>query len=169
MYLHQALPLPSSPTQRPSPIPFSSESIEPSWLSLPPWCIKSLPGWAHLPLLRPDKAALIRNRLHNQATALEITSATVLGVRGLQVDWAAHLLGMCQGPCSSLGAWVCFGLMAQSLRTARGPGSSLCWSFCGVPIPFRAFNPSPNSSIRVSDSYPKFGCRYLSLFQSAAG
>ena len=59
-------------------------------------------------------------------------------------------------------------LMAQSLRSQ---GSRLVYTVdlpVGVPIPFRSFNPSSNSSIRVSELHPRFGCGNLHLFQSAA-
>ena len=44
-----------------------------------------------------------------------------------------------------------------------------CWPSCGVAIIFRAFSPSPDSSIGVPDLSPMFGCECLYLSQSAAG
>jgi hypothetical protein len=42
-----------------------------------------------------------------------------------------------------------------------------CWSSYGVAIPFSSFNPSPNSSIRVTTLVPMVGCEYLpSYWQS---
>jgi hypothetical protein len=59
--------------------------------------------------------------------------------------------------------------LVQSLRAPRVQVSWVCWSSGGVPIQFQAFNPSPNSSIRVSELCPMLGWQSLHLFQSAAG
>jgi hypothetical protein len=45
--------------------------------------------------------------------------------------------------------YAALSLVVQSLRAPKGPGLRHCWSFCGVPIPFRAINPSLNSSVSV--------------------
>ena len=55
-------------------------------------------------------------------------------------------------------------LMAQSLSTPKGWVSWLSWSSCGVPNPFRAFIPSPNSSLWISDLHPIFVSEYLHLY-----
>ena len=53
------------------------------------------------------------------------------------------------------------------VQTLRAP-SWLCWSSCGVSIPFRAFNPSSYFSIRVPKLRPLFVCGCLHLSESGA-
>lgn len=45
----------------------------------------------------------------------------------------------------------------------------LCWSSYGALIPFGWLNSSLNSSTRLPELFPIFGCRTLYLFPSAAG
>jgi len=47
--------------------------------------------------------------------------------------------------------------------------SWLCCVTYGVPVPFKVFNPSPNSSIRVFKFHPMFGCGSLHQTELAAG
>jgi hypothetical protein len=65
-------------------------------------------------------------------------------LEGPHGDSAAYLLYICWGPHSSpcvfSGWWISFWEIPEVQV------SWLCWSSCGIPIPCRAFNPSPNSS-----------------------
>jgi hypothetical protein len=76
-------------------------------------------------------------------------------------DWAAHLLYICQGSQSS--QYIIWSV-AESLIDPRVQVSWTCWLSCGVPILFWTFNPSTDSSKRVSELSPKFRCAYLHLF-----
>ena len=72
---------------------------------------------------------------------------------------ASYMLGASFQP-----GYVLF-LVAKSLRTPRGSGQLILLVFPGVPFSFRAFNPSPNSSINVPELCPVFGCGHLHVFQ----
>ena len=77
------------------------------------------------------------------------------------------LLHVCCRPLSS--SYMLFDWCLSLWEPQEVQASWFCWSSCGVPIPFRTFNPSPNSSVRISELHPIFGCGYLYLFQAAAG
>lgn len=57
----------------------------------------------------------------------------------------------------------------QGLFDSQLKVSLLCQSSCGILVPFRSLNPSPNSSISAPELYPPFGCGSLHLLQSAVG
>jgi hypothetical protein len=82
-------------------------------------------------------------------------------------DQAAHLLCNCSE--AYVQTMYALWLVVQSLRAPRGQVSLLCWSFCGVPIPFGACSPSPCSSMRVPKLCQLFPCGCLHWFESAAG
>ena len=115
--------------------------------------------------LRPDKAALLGNRYHSQATALGRASTPVDGgpTWRLSCTSAAYVSGASFQPMCVL--W----LVAQILRAPRGPGLLTV----SVPVGFPS---SSGPSIfpatlfyRCPTLHLMFGCRYLLLFPSTAG
>jgi hypothetical protein len=93
--------------------------------------------------LRPNKAVLLQNRFQSQATALGTAKLQFLGTH---METQLHICYVCTTGVS-LGLVCALWLLAQSLTVFSGAQvSSLCWSSCGVPIPFSALNLSPNSS-----------------------
>lgn len=119
----------------PHPLFLSSEWVGP----LPGYC----PGLAH--------------QVSTRLGAFSPTKAR----KGSHEDWTACLLLMAQG------CWSSFCIFFDKwfiLWEFQGSSVSwLCWSSCGLPMTFRAFNPSPNSFS------PMLGCEYLHPFQTAAG
>jgi hypothetical protein len=81
----------------------------------------------------------------------------LLSCWGIKGDWATHFLHICQRP-----------LWLSLWKPLKVQVTWHCWLSCGVPIPFRAFNLSPNSSKRDPALHPVFDRGYLHLFQSAA-
>lgn len=77
----------------------------------------------------------------------------------LHRDQAAYLLHICW-EVSFQTVYVLW-LGVQSLRALRVHVIWYCWSSWEVPIPFRTLSPSPNSSIRVPNLHPLFGCGAL--------
>jgi hypothetical protein len=88
------------------------------------------------------------------------------------METGLHLFYICVGveggafypsvECSLVG-----GSISESFQRSRLV--AFLWSSCGIPIIFRAFNFSPNSSIRVHDFCPLFCSGYLYIFQPATG
>jgi len=119
--------------------------------------------YVHLFSLRPDKAAVLRNRCHSQATVLERFIAAV--VWGSHEDGTACLLHMCR---ALIWAVYVLWLVAQSLRAPKGPDQMTVGPLVGC-YPLQVLQSFPKSSIRVPDLCPMFACGYLHLFQLAAG
>ena len=59
-------------------------------------------------------------------------------------------------------------LMVQTLRTPRVQVSCLCWSSCGVPIPFGPHKHSSYFSISILKLHPFLDCGCLFLSESVA-
>ena len=98
--------------------------------------------------------------LAHQVSARLATSSPTEATQGSHKDWAARLLHLCQGLGPSCVCCLVGGSDSWELPVVQV--SWLYWASCGVPIPFRAFNISQSSSIRVPKLHLMFGYRYQS-------
>lgn len=148
MYLYQELPLSWSLLTEilpPFPLSFSERVGHP--LSIPlPGSSNLCQGRAHPLPLRPHRAAILGSKYHSQATASG--RAFTHSCWGTHMETELHVCYICAG--ASVQPVYALWLVALSLESSPKGPRTLCPSY-GVPIPFRAFNPSPNSSIRVLD------------------
>ena len=79
-------------------------------------------------------------------------------------SWRASCLSAkyLQGPVSAQ-----FWQLIQSMGSPKGLGLLTLLGFCRVPVLFMAFNPSPNSFIRLQNLHLIFGYKFLHLFPLA--
>jgi hypothetical protein len=117
------------------------------------WGKHFLSHWA------PDKASQLEG--HTQCTATAFRIASVPVVQG--PTWRPSCTSATYVQRGLSPAYAVLWLVVQILRVLRVQDSWVCWSFRRVSIPFRAYNPSSYSSIRVPKLHPLFGCGHLSV------
>ena len=103
--------------------------------------------------LRPEKAALSQNGFHSQTKVLETALFPIV--------WEPIGRPSCKYATYMIEAHVCFLVGVSFSERSEVQVSWHCWFSCGIPIPFMAINPSPNSSIKVPDLHPMFGSGFL--------
>jgi hypothetical protein len=97
----------------------------------------------------------VGNGFYWEAKTLEMTPPLIVW----EPTWSLNYTSITYVPVPSVHPWNALCLMAQSLTDPKSHAI----------IHFRNFISSFNSSLRVTEFHPLFGCGYLHLFQSSIG
>lgn len=144
---HKYCPLPFSSSQSPSldPSPSPLRVWGSCWVS--PVLVQQVSGrLGSFSSTCPDKAALLGNPYHSFRESLCYSF------------WGTHM-AMCLHVCYIFARGFGLTCVCSVVHGLVSDGSQVSrlvktWFFYGIPIPYRAFNSSPNSSIRVPTSNP---------------